>query len=65
MFVAILLMAVLLYLVVRLAVRHGIEDARRHRSDRLPADTDAAGPARARDLSAAWHSVLAAFGWLQ
>jgi hypothetical protein len=64
MFVAFLLGAAALYLVVRVAVRHGIEDAWRHRSDRLRADTDDAGVTRPTGLSAAWHWVLAAFGWL-
>jgi hypothetical protein len=65
MFVAFLLMALVLYLVVRLAVRHGIEDARPHRSDRLRADTYGAESAPASALSASWHWILGAFGWLQ
>ena len=64
MFLAYLLVAVTLYLVVRLAVRHGVEDAWRHRSDRLQADTDAADPIRPSGFSGAVHWVLGAFGWL-
>jgi hypothetical protein len=59
-----LLEALALYLVVRVAVRHGIEDASRHRSDRLRADTDGAELTRPTGLAAAWHWVLGAFGWL-
>jgi hypothetical protein len=64
MFVAVLLGAVALYLVVRVAVRHGVEDAWRHRSDRLRTDTSDAELIRPSGLSAAWHWVLGAFGWL-
>jgi hypothetical protein len=64
MLVAFLLVAVALYLVVRIAVRHGIEDAWRHRSDRLRADTDGAELTRPTGLSAAVQWVLGAFGWL-
>jgi hypothetical protein len=64
MFVTFLLGAVALYLVVRIAVRHGIEDAWRHRSDRSRADADGAELTRPSGLAGAWHWVLGAFGWL-
>jgi hypothetical protein len=64
MFVALLLGAVTLYLVVRMAVRHGVEDAWRHRSDRQHSGTDSAELTRPSGLSVALHWVLGAFGWL-
>jgi hypothetical protein len=64
MFVASLLVPVALYLVVRTAVRHGIEDAWWYRADRLRADTDGGELTRPSGFSAAVHWVLGAFGWL-
>jgi hypothetical protein len=54
-----------LYLVVRLAVRHGIEDAWRHRSHRLSADKGAVEPTRPGGFTAGLYWFLRAFGWLQ
>jgi hypothetical protein len=62
MLIGMLLAALAFYVIVRVAVRHGIEDATR----RGPAD---AGGSRVEsplldDLREAWHRILGAFGWL-
>jgi hypothetical protein len=64
-----LLVAVLsllaLYVVIRLAVRHGIEDARERRADRssVEAAVDGLVSRPARGLSTTWYRLLGAFGW--
>jgi hypothetical protein len=54
-----------LYVVIRVAVRHGIEDAWERRVDRSPAEAADHGPVvrPLRDLSATWYMLLGAFGW--
>ncbi|HYK66922.1 MAG TPA: hypothetical protein VEV45_03180 [Streptosporangiaceae bacterium] len=54
-----------LYWVIRLAVRHGIEDAQQRRADHSVAEAaDENAEAVPSGALWVWHRLLGAFGWL-
>jgi hypothetical protein len=61
-----LLAALAFYAIVRVAVRHGIEDSTRRQARRAPADADGSRVESPLldDVREAWHRILGAFGWL-
>jgi hypothetical protein len=60
-----LLSLLALYVIVRLAVRHGIEDAWKRRADLSPAEAADNRPVVGLlgNLSTTWYTLLGAFGW--
>jgi len=59
-----LLSPLVLYWVIRMAVRHGIEDAGKRSAYRLRSHGDGDQvPPPARGMSTAWYRLLGTFGW--